>query len=579
MKNFLIRLFGLTQKTQAPRGAGKSVARTVAKPTAKPVVAFQLPPLRQTKAPAHYKKGDVIGDRYDIYGIVGKGGLGVVYLAQCRDPNNVCALKTFRDELLASPTARAAFKKEALLWVNLDEHPFILAARFVSEFSGRLFVQMDFIAPDEKRRASLADHLALTNGPLEIDQLLKWSVQFCLGMEHAHAHGIVCHRDIKPANILIRRDGTLKIGDFGLATAAEVAWQKTEGQNASLITGDPQDGFCFSLLQTGAKTRCGTPGYMAPEVYRGEGADIRSDIYSFGLVLWQMTSGSRIPPFATQYRGNLEHLMREIYEQQMTGHLPRTDERLDPIIQRCLDPQPAQRWGGFQELRGALEPILERITGQKVEIPKRVYKEAEVLTNKGGSLNSLGKYEEAITCLDRALAIDPQMAPAWGNKGCSLASLGRRDEALRCFDQALAINPLDAIVLFNKGLSLAVLGRRKEAIECYDQSLAIDTRFVKAWSSKGNELNKLGRKNEGLYCYNQALAINPLDAVSWNNKGATLAALHRREEAIECYDKSLTINPRFAQAWVNKGNSLTALGRRKEANHCFAEAKAIDPKK
>lgn len=580
MWNFFIRLFGPKRKRRRRRIADTSAAQTGAKPTVKPAVPFQLPPRRQTaNAPDHYKKGDVIGDRYDIHGIVGIGGFGVVYLAICRDPQNVCALKTFRHELLASAKSRDAFKKEALLWVNLDEHPFILAARFVSEFSGRLFVHMDYIASDEKQRASLADHLALTDGPLEIDQILKWAVQFCLGMEHAQAHGILCHRDIKPANILISQDGTLKISDFGLATAAEVAWQNAGGQIGSLITGDPKDGFGLTLMQTGAKARCGTPGYMAPEVYRGEGADVRSDIYSFGLVLWQMASGSRLPPFATQYRGDLEELMRETYEQQMTGHLPRADEVLDPIIERCLHPQQAERWGSFRALREALEPILERVTGQKLEIPTMDYKEVEILINKGGSLNSLGRFEEAIAYLDRALAIDPQDGKAWSNKGTSFAALGRPEEALRCYDQALGINPQDAAAWFNKGLSLSVLKRSKEAIECYDQSLAIDPQFVKAWCSKADELCNLRRFEEALPCYDHALGINPLDAISWINKGATLSALGRRKEAIGCYDQSLAIDPRFVQAWVNKGTALTALGRHDEARECHAQAQALHPRK
>jgi serine/threonine protein kinase len=170
---------------------------------------------------------------------VGKGGFGIVYLAYIRQTEEVCALKTFRDELLADAAAREAFKKEALLWVNLEAHPFIVAARWVEEVSGRLFVQMDYMVPDAKGRVSLADYLARAGGPLDAGQALRWAVQFCLGMEHAQARGIKCHRDIKPANILITQDGTLKISDFGLAAAAEVAWRGTGGRGGSLVTRGP----------------------------------------------------------------------------------------------------------------------------------------------------------------------------------------------------------------------------------------------------------------------------------------------------------------------------------------------------
>src|ERR1039458_3619556 len=185
-----------------------------------------------------YKKGDVIGGKYEIHGVLGKGGFGIVYLAYDRRAKEVCALKTFRDELLVDAAARDAFKKEALVWVNLEEHPFILAARWVEQVSGRLFVLMDYVSPDAHERVSLADHLARAGGPLDAGQILKWAVQFCLGMEHAQTRGIKCHRAIKPANILITEDGTLKISDFGLAASAEAAWRRTGGRGGPLVTRD-----------------------------------------------------------------------------------------------------------------------------------------------------------------------------------------------------------------------------------------------------------------------------------------------------------------------------------------------------
>jgi serine/threonine protein kinase len=260
MKAIFGGLFGKERKSQ---------------PEAKPAAPVQREIPRQRVA-AVYKKGDLIGGKYVVHGILGKGGFGVVYLTSNRETNQVCALKTFRDELLASAEARDAFKKEALLWVNLERHPFILAARFVEEYSSRLFVVTDYVAPDGRWRVSLADHLATASGPLYIDQTLKWAVQFCLGMEHAQSHGISCHRDIKPANILICQDKTLRISDFGLAAAAEVALRGESVPSDLLVTGGPERGYGLSLVQNGAKAPCGTPGYMAPEVYRGEGADTRT---------------------------------------------------------------------------------------------------------------------------------------------------------------------------------------------------------------------------------------------------------------------------------------------------------------
>jgi tetratricopeptide (TPR) repeat protein len=512
-----------------------------------------------------YKTGDVIGGNYEVLGCLGKGGVGVVYLVYARDIKERCALKTFRDELLADSAARDAFKKEALLWVNLEQHPFILAALWVTEVSGRLFVMMQHVAPDARGRVSLADHLARAGGPLDANQTLKWSIQFCLGMEHAQARGITSHRDIKPANILITQDGTVKISDFGLATAAEVAWRGTGGRGGSLVTRGSEGNFGLSLMQTAGKARCGTPGYMAPEIYRGEEADIRSDIYSFGLVLWQMAAGSPVPPFLVPYQGDMESYLRQIYEQQMTGRVPRVDGFFGPVIECCLCPKPAERYGSFEKLRGALEPILTRKTGEKIEVPQVRANPAAFLNNKGASLAALGRHQEAIRCLDKALALDPRDAYTWLNKGGSLAALGRREEAINCYDKALALDPREAKAWNNKGSALNGIGRWDEAVSCYDQALAIDPRYAGAWSGKGNALGALGRHQEAISCHDRALAIEPAFAAAWLNKGNALYDLGRHAEAISCFDQALAIDPRKSAAWFNKALSEQALGRRREA--------------
>jgi tetratricopeptide (TPR) repeat protein len=562
MKGFFGSLFGQEQKPQQE---------------AKPAMLVRQEAPRQEAAEL-YKKGDVIGGKYETKGTLGKGGFGVVYLAYSRETKAVCALKTFKDELLADASAREAFKKEALLWINLEEHPFILAARWVEEVSGRLFVAMDYVAPDALGRVSLADHLARAAGPLDAGQALKWAVQFCLGMEHAQARGIKCHRDIKPANILITQDGTLKISDFGLAAAAEVAWRGTGGRGGSLVTRGAEGSFGLSLMQTGGKARCGTPGYMAPEVYLGEGADIRSDLYSFGLVLWQMATGNRMPPFVVPYRGDLEAYLREIYEGQMTGRVPSVEGPLWPVIERCLRQKPAEPYSSFEELRSALESIVERRTGEKLEVPQVAEKGAAFWSNKGASLNELGRHEEALGCYDKALAIDPQYTSAWNNKGTALADLGRHEEALGCYNKALTIDPRYAVAWNSKGIALAALARGKEALECFDKGLEIDPRYRTAWNSKGTVLAALGRREEALGCFDQALAVDPRYAAAWYNKGNAHAALGRREKAIACYDEALAIHPRYAKAWYNKGLAFAALTRLEEALGSFNQALAMDPR-
>jgi tetratricopeptide (TPR) repeat protein len=490
----------------------------------------------------------------------------------------------------------AAFKQEALVWVNLERHPFILPAIWVEEIrhgriatvddsgkltldkrasqvpSGRLVVIMDYVEADAQGRATLRDYLAA--GPLAENQVLTWGIQFCLGMEHARAHGIECHRDIKPANIMITQDGTLKVSDFGLAIATEAAWRKLMRQPAAK---GEDEAFRMSLLEAERKVGRGTPGYIAPEIICcSEGASIRSDIFSFGLVLWQMVAGSPNPPYRIPDGCDTMGYVRAAYEQQISGRIPRLDGPLGAIIERCLQPQPCERYGTFQELRLALDSILERKTGRKFEMPQASGKSVAFWNNKGGSLAALGQHKEAIRCYDTALEIDPQSHKTWNNMGSALSALGRSKEALECFDRALEIDPRFAMAFENKGRELHILGRLEEALHCCDKALSLDSQDAGAWQKKGAVLAAMGKQADAIACYDRALAINPRSLESLYNKGRSHMQLGKNTEAWTCFDQVLAIDPSFEMAWLNKGNLLAASGRHEDAVLCFDQAIAIN---
>jgi tetratricopeptide (TPR) repeat protein len=161
------------------------------------------------------------------------------------------------------------------------------------------------------------------------------------------------------------------------------------------------------------------------------------------------------------------------------------------------------------------------ITSPPPEAPNDV----DTLLSKGIALNDLGRYDEAITYFDKALAINPNYKNALLSKGWSLSNLGRYDEAIEYYDRAIEIDPNYILALNNKGLALNGLGRYDEAITYFDKALAINPNYEWALNNKGNALNDLGRYDEAITYYDKALAINPNDEVLLNNKNNALKKL------------------------------------------------------
>ena len=153
----------------------------------------------------------MILDKIEVCGLIGRGGFGEVYLVYDRERESIYALKTICLEFLADAKRRELFKREALIWVSIEVHPFVLAADCVLQYPGGILVLMEYVPPDVMEKVSLADHLAGSTGPLDADRVLRLAIQSCYGMEHANRCGVNCHRDIKPSNILITDDDTPKI--------------------------------------------------------------------------------------------------------------------------------------------------------------------------------------------------------------------------------------------------------------------------------------------------------------------------------------------------------------------------------
>jgi eukaryotic-like serine/threonine-protein kinase len=500
------------------------------------------------QAGASYQPGDVIGQKYGVYGVLGKGGCGVVYLVYSHETGGVFALKTFLDKYLADPDIRKRFQKEANVWVELGQHPNLVHAGFVDEVSGRLYIAMEYIAPNEEGLNTLEGYLQ--RKPPNLAQSLRWAIQVCHGMDYAYSKGVRAHRDLKPANIMISQDMTAKITDFGLAGIL------SESPAILTVGLGGQTGRIGLPNQTRLGTGFGTPTHMAPEQFdNATGCDERSDIYSFGIMLYQMASGGRLPfpvTIGTDYWQGLRQLHHN-------SPVPRLDSPLFPTIQRCLEKSPGKRYQTFQDVRKDLDLLLQDQIGEVIIPSQEKELNALELCNKGLSLNNLGRYVEAMHCLEKALELDPRSAATWNNKGISLGSLSRDEEAINCFDKALELNPQYIAAWSNKGASLSSLGRDEEAIYCFDKTLVLDPRDVLVRINKGVSLYSLGRYEESIHCYDKALELDPCHLISWYNKALAQDKLNLRQEAVRSYKKFLAMGPQNTQQIAHADKRIQAL--------------------
>jgi serine/threonine-protein kinase len=286
----------------------------------------------KTPAAAEDLTGQTVAE-FHVLRVLGRGGMGAVYLAEQQSPRRKVALKILRADLAANQKALLRFKQEADTVGQLS-HANIVQVHAAGEWQGLYYIALEYV---EGR--NLRDYLA-KKGPPTILQALSIMRQVAAALIRAGELGII-HRDIKPENILLTRKGEVKVADFGLCCLPE---------------GDPR-----ALNLTDSNMTMGTPLYMSPEQVEGKPLDTRTDIYSFGVTCYHMLTGE--PPFRghTAFEVALQHVRNEPVP--LTQVRPDLPPELCAVVQKMMAKEPAQRYQTCRDLLKDINRIRDLLNG------------------------------------------------------------------------------------------------------------------------------------------------------------------------------------------------------------------------
>lgn len=271
---------------------------------------------------------------YQVLRKIGEGGMGAVYLAEDKSLSRKVALKILRQVFTKEPGRLQRFQNEARAASSLN-HPNILTVYETGQENGIHFIATEYVEGRTLR-------VQLSAGKIKIRDAVEITIQICNALAPAHEAGIV-HRDIKPENIMLRPDGIVKVVDFGVAKMIQIADSNEETKTNLTIEGEV----------------IGTVKYMSPEQVRGQAVDARSDIFSLGIVLFEMLTGA--VPFEGKTKSDVIAAILNTEVSDMSKYLPGVPKELETIVIKMLQKDPKDRYQTEKELLNDLKPLKQNL--------------------------------------------------------------------------------------------------------------------------------------------------------------------------------------------------------------------------
>jgi len=546
---------------------------------------------------AVFRVGDQLGGRYQIEEIK-RGNMGIVYLCVDQSTQQPVALKTFDSRYFCSDRCRLAFLKEASTWIQLERHPNIVQAYSLQQLDSQPYLLLERIQSPHYRGSTLKD--LIFSEPLSVRRMIQIGVHICDGMIHALSKfpGLV-HRDLKSENILAGSDGLPKISDFGMTL-------EKEPDPSAAGSGIPRNGTLDLTLMAHRMT--GTPAFASPEQCLSLSLDTRSDIYSFGCILYHMAV--KRMPF---HRDSIEKtILAQMFEapvppQDLNGQIPRN---YSDLILTCLEKRPENRFDSFSSLRQELIYLYEVLFGGKpvslrAGLPLRV----EDYVERAQSFAFIHQYVHAQSELHKALQANPRRADVFYHLSKISFQQRQFERALSESEKALTVMPHDPQLHLLRGRIYRALSRTGEAEQAYQQAIQLDptqtatyTELVCLLIDRKDYLSAERVIRDALFYCGEEGSLYLLLAEVQEHKGKfheqyqslekaaallpkhvgcllTLAELssrfHRYSNALAWAFKALRATPRTFQEWHRLGRVFRQLNDLRLAAEAWSRAAAL----
>jgi serine/threonine protein kinase len=541
----------------------------------------------------------------EVLTCLGRGGMGVVYKARQKSLDRFVALKILAPEREKDPQFAERFAREAQALARLN-HPHIVTIYDFGQTDGLFFLLMEFVDGLSLRQLLQAHRL-------EPQAALAIVPPICEALQYAHDRGVV-HRDIKPENLLLDKAGQIKIADFGIA--------KMLGKETPLD-----------------KQPCaGTPAYMAPEQSAAaEVVDHRADIYSLGVVLYEMLTGE-LPA------GQFAIPSRKV----------RIDVRLDEIVLRALQHEPELRFQQAGQMQTAVETYVNAGQEARAEMPRssahvtktqvpqgvptanqRMWIPVTLVTlflaaglamlsrfkgpladdspplpksqfaaasRRGSEAFDRGEYAQAAVAWDEAIGLEPDHSEVYRWRGDASLNLREFERALSEYEKAIALDPKNAMAYLMRGITWTKKGEADKALADFQRAVALKPELAntpryqryardaeslrsKAQNPKFTETARRGLDAfdkgdfaQALIAFDEAIGLDPDHSEAHRWRGDALLNQGEFDQALSAYDDAIRLDPKNAMAYVSRGMAWTEKREPGPAILAFETAVRLDPK-